>query len=828
MGDKEWLLTSTTSNYGYQYGVVNGQYVPIYYDDYYREWYYWDGWDRIEYTGTRYVYTQSTRLDVAKQAVNSLAKTLLANNTSENKNAIEIALIDFATKVNSTTGKYTKYDNFEGKVNSIKADGGTNWEAALKEANEYNFNDSDPVYVIFVSDGDPTFRTSKNGYNDWNRQYKVYGNGKSDPDNRNLKAAQEQAKSIVGSNKHLYMVGVFGSATNMQNLNSQGTYYNATDQVALNNAFTNIIKDIKKDLKYIAVSITDGITGLTSTRTITGSAAKFKYDVSGTGLSKEECEAELKKIGETAYYDATLKSVVWNLGANYKLLPGVTYSVIFTVWPTQEAYDVIADLNNGRTKWEDVESKYHDQIKREGEAPNYTYSLLTNTSASVSYKTIETTDGKEGTPSNVKTGSIQEKPSMPLVSAKMTVQKIWQDTIDSPKNRPDEIKLNVIKDNDTYKTITLKPSDDSNTWTESIYIAPGLKVDGTILEKGHDYTLTESTENADRYEFETETVHPMLVNSSDTITYGGNGDSIITATNKRRGDIEIRKKVVDLSDNDISTDNIVKNIPFTFTVQKLVCPNGQTNVSAQRYNISYDAAGVATETLDGTPFTVAPGYTFSITTGQKVKLLNVPIGTKYEIVETEKPGYALDTEKTTGTSGTTAADTNYVAQFTNKMTSMDITFLKASKTVQSQHLYGVKLQITRTVNGTEQPVVITDKTDENGIFEITKAMKITGMTLPLTDGEYTVKEVQAPDGYQLLADSFHFTIQGGTVKFEPQEDVKFTADGNTFTVLNTPGTELPETGGMGTLMTTMSGMALMLIALGYLILAKRREEGGLN
>ena len=52
--------------------------------------------------------------------------------------------------------------------------------------------------------------------------------------------------------------------------------------------------------------------------------------------------------------------------------------------------------------------------------------------------------------------------------------------------------------------------------------------------------------------------------------------------------------------------------------------------------------------------------------------------------------------------------------------------------------------------------------------------------------------------------------------------------GKTVTFFNTAGSQLPETGGMGTLMTTMSGMALMLIALGYLILAKRREKRGLN
>ena len=820
MDYKAYLYTPITGDSeDQQYGYVGGDYVEIW-KGLSGNYYY--GFFNV-YTGTRYTRTsQGTRLKVAKQAVNSLAQTLLANNTKENDDAIEIALIDFATTVKSTTGKYKKYSSFTDQVNRIKADGGTNWEAALEAANKYNFGDKDPVYVIFVSDGNPTFRNSKNGHNDgYDSEYDVYGLGDSDPDGYNLDAAKKEADSIVKNNKHLYMVGAFGNATNMKNLNEEGKYYDATDQAELNKAFTNIIQDIRKDLKYIAVSITDSITGLTKAD-ITGSAADFKYDVSG--LSETDRQTALEAVRDKAHYDEKSHSVVWNLGDNYKLIPGATYSVSFTVWPTQEAYDVIADLNNGKKTWEEVQEKYHDQFERTVTEP-YSYSLLTNTSASVSYKTIETTDGIDGTASAEKTGSIQEKPSMPLVSAKMTVQKIWQDTIDSPKNRPDEIKLNVIKDNDTYKTITLKPSDDSNTWTESIYIAPGLKVDGTIREKGHDYTLTESTENADRYEFETETVHPMLVDSSDTITYDGKTNGIITATNKRRGDIEIRKNVVDLSGTDISTDNIVKHIPFEFTLQKLALPNGQKDVSAQLYNISYDkATGVKVETLEN-QFTVAEGDKFSITTSQKVKLLNVPIGTEYEIVETEKPGYVLYT-KTPGTSGTTAADTNYVAQFTNKMTSMDITFLKASKTDPSQRLYGVKLKITRNVNSEEKPVVITDKTDENGIFEITETMKNKGMTLPLTDGVYTVKEVQAPDGYQLLADAFHFTIQGGVVICTDLNDVQL--EGNTFTVLNTPGIALPETGGMGTLMTTMSGMALMLIALGYLILVKRREEGGLN
>ena len=87
------------------------------------------------------------------------------------------------------------------------------------------------------------------------------------------------------------MVGAFGDATNMRNLS--GKYYDATNHQALNNAFTDIIQDIRKDLKYTAVSITDGITGLTSKKAITGSAAKFRYNVTGAGLTEAESKEKL-------------------------------------------------------------------------------------------------------------------------------------------------------------------------------------------------------------------------------------------------------------------------------------------------------------------------------------------------------------------------------------------------------------------------------------------------------------------------------------------------------------------------------------------------------
>ena len=108
-----------------------------------------------------------------------------------------------------------------------------------------------------------------------------------------------------------------------------------------------------------------------------------------------------------------------------------------------------------------------------------------------------------------------------------------------------------------------------------------------------------------------------------------------------------------------------------------------------------------------------------------------------------------------------------------------------------------------------------------------------GTTLThLPDGTYELTEITAPGGYNLLTQKIRFTITDGKLQETNKNNVNgvvaFGEDGKTITIFNTAGIQLPETGGMGTLMTTMSGMALMLIALGYLILVKRREKGGLN
>ena len=216
---------------------------------------------------------------------------------------------------------------------------------------------------------------------------------------------------------------------------------------------------------------------------------------------------------------------------------------------------------------------------------------------------------------------------------------------------------------------------------------------------------------------------------------------------------------------------------------------------------------------------------------------NTETGTTYFIKETKAPdGYmtngtiyevAITKDGTVSMTGDGKVGTMTIIK--NKATETELTFKKKSKTADGKEisLNGAVFEIKRLEGSEYKPVTSIADVDSNGQFTIPEK----GITLThLLDGTYQLTEITAPAGYNLLTDPISFVIENGQLK-NPEtapEVVKLDSANKTVIIYNTAGIELPETGGMGTLMTTMSGMALMLIALGYLILVKRREKGGLN
>ena len=227
----------------------------------------------------------------AQEAANKLANKLL---TTENSNLpeerqVRMAVVTFSTNASPKQDFTTDVSEIN---NAVKGNpkGGTNWEAALKQANDLQGRLGVKKHIIFLSDGDPTYRmTSYSGcYSDsfWGRtahpEYTtpescqarrytwgenpdgssdgVYGAGGSDPYGFNYAAALAEADKR--GDAALYVVKTSTDAKEMANFAAQagavnGEAFDGTNAENLPKAFDQIYSTITSSAKIKVFSITD-------------------------------------------------------------------------------------------------------------------------------------------------------------------------------------------------------------------------------------------------------------------------------------------------------------------------------------------------------------------------------------------------------------------------------------------------------------------------------------------------------------------------------------------------------------------------------------------
>lgn len=94
----------------------------------------------------------------------------------------------------------------------------------------------------------------------------------------------------------------------------------------------------------------------------------------------------------------------------------------------------------------------------------------------------------------------------------------------------------------------------------------------------------------------------------------------------------------------------------------------------------------------------------------------------------------------------------------------------------------------------------------------------------LTAGTYKLVEVAAPANYT-LAPEVEFTVNAdGTTSYNGTFTFTNTTSGNTIEVTDHPGQSLPGTGGMGTILFTVGGAAIVLLAGALFVLYMRKRE----
>ena len=628
--------------------------------------------------------SRQSRLSVAKSAVKSLADELLSNNTTENPDSVRLSLVTFANYATTSITSTSSLSAFQNQVNRLSATGGTNWEDALATANAIQTRDGAEVYVIFVSDGDPTFRNTHGGYfwqnsGEFERHFsdghRYYGTGNSDAYGLNYDYAQNQVIAIAGEGKSFFAIGAFGTVSNMQKLaaatGQTGNYYNAADSTALNAAFDNIINTITNNLTYSNVKVTDGITALTAT-SLEGSADAFTYTKTKNGETSDWLDAP------EATYDETNKNVTWDLSSLGSLEHGVTYTVSFKVWPSQEAITEVARLQNAGTTTGLPTDIVYDSTAG-------TYGIMTNTAANVSYEQTSTTTTNalptdavlqaDGTWTSPSTGLTYTKESSGLYVATksdtdsvpladpdpmtvdtptITVSKEWVDSLDSNARPTGDISLDVLLDGEQFTTVTLNAD---NGYKTKVHVPYGIEANGEVLTAGRKVTFSEPAIDS-HYELSYKPFTPMMVDGMPN--YADDGSTTVTATNTLKSQVEIAK-VATSDDGMYPTD---ASFDFDVTV---TTPDGS--------GVSY-AIGDTKGTL-----TSGQTTTLSLAAGQSILLENLPVGTTYTVDEKSSPAGWTFSSVATGGAGTISGDavsgsvdqgnTSYSVTYTNKFTPVE-------------------------------------------------------------------------------------------------------------------------------------------------------------
>lgn len=229
----------------------------------------------------------------AQKAAKDLAKKLLTGTNSKlpPEQQVQMAVVTFSTEA-SLKQKFTT--NVSEINNAVRGnpDGGTNWEAALKQANDLQGRSGVKKHIIFLSDGNPTYRTTSYsgcystswwgertahpeyttpescraqrytwGENPDGGSDGVYGAGDSDPYGFNYAAALAEANKRDGD-AALYVVKTSTDANKMTKLAEQanavnGKEFDGTNAKNLTNAFDQIYSSITSSAKIKVFSITD-------------------------------------------------------------------------------------------------------------------------------------------------------------------------------------------------------------------------------------------------------------------------------------------------------------------------------------------------------------------------------------------------------------------------------------------------------------------------------------------------------------------------------------------------------------------------------------------
>lgn len=363
-----------------------------------------------------------SRLDYAKTAANDLV-----NSVVKNGNDVRVAVVSFNKDAKTVVGYTSDKGELRRGIDGLWADGGTNWEAGLAAANGLTARDGAKKYIVFLSDGEPTYRYEKHSFLGFSRT-EVAGNGRY-YEQANFDHAVTEAKKR--GNATLFSVAVGSTqkvSERMSSFQKEATgstdgCYSATTPEALKQAFASITQTITQSAQYTNVTMTDVLTDYVNFVGKDGNVRVSARDAEGNEVSLSPSDYEVSV--DAATKRATLRFRQGQNGqAGFVLGEDVTYTLSFDVELTQAAYNAAAVAGKTTT-------------------------LPTNSEGKLSYSVVN----DNGTTQTVVAGADQsyQPQSVDVPVNVVSIQKTWV----GGTVRPDSLAVELLRDGQTYKTVKL-------------------------------------------------------------------------------------------------------------------------------------------------------------------------------------------------------------------------------------------------------------------------------------------------------------------------------------------------------------------------------------
>lgn len=555
----------------------------------------------------------------AQKAAKDLAKKLLTGTNSKlpPEQQVQMAVVTFSTEV-SLKQKFTT--NVSEINNAVRGnpDGGTNWEAALKQANDLQGRSGVKKHIIFLSDGNPTYRTTSYSgcysYSLWGwtahpeyttpescraQRYTwgenpdggsdgAYGAGSSDDYGFNYAAALAEANRR--GDAALYVVKTSTDANKMADLAEQanavnGKEFDGTNAANLTKAFDQIYSSITSSAKIRVFSITDTLSQWVD-------PVEFAGVVNGTDIT-QYVTVKNGSIKLTSGYAATYsvdssgnRTVTVTFNGTDGIVAEKTdvIDVSFKVKPSDAAYTNYASGNNYPNTG-DVQT---------GAASAGQQGYYSNADAKLNYCVLTEVNGAT---SCERTEAEYPHPVVQVKLGKINITKKWSDGADKHANDSVTVQLQrkaIGAADSTAENvgdpITLNAD---NKWTTTV----------DNLVPGYTYSVVETPGN-DRYDVtytgnNTELTKKMVWSSADKGTLNA------TITNTRKtvslsNAISVKKNLtgrdwkdsdqfdftLEAEDNAPLPASCKDQQPCTVTVNR-----DSTDYSAAFSDITYNAGG---------------------------------------------------------------------------------------------------------------------------------------------------------------------------------------------------------------------------------------------